>query len=345
MLDACRQAGVVLMTAFPMRFSAPVLEIKSLLGSGELGRLLACSATNQGQNPKRYRDWFVDKTLAGGGSVFDHTVHLADMLRWYLDSEVVEVYAQTNRIIHRDAVEVETAGLLMLTFADGAFASIDCSWSRPLNYPTWGGLTFDLICERGVVNVDAFLAAPDFLQQSQPDAFLDPMGLRFGPGHDRRVSVRHRRESDATGDRLRRLQGDGGCRGGLPFSRAGKAGHVAAASENARTSSGVPLCTPDILDLSEEFSSTGVPAARPEHRSQFGTVFTERQVLSNGKDLLRRRLGGELRSGVCRNAVQLCLQGVRSLLLRPVAQGCPGKHGAARGQRRSHLGLLQAQTR
>ena len=156
MLDACRQAGVVLMTAFPMRFSAPVLEIKSLLGSGELGRLLACSATNQGQNPKRYRDWFVDKTLAGGGSVFDHTVHLADMLRWYLDSEVVEVYAQTNRIIHRDAVEVETAGLLMLTFADGAFASIDCSWSRPLNYPTWGGLTFDLICERGVVNVDAF---------------------------------------------------------------------------------------------------------------------------------------------------------------------------------------------
>ena len=156
MLDACRQAGVVLMTAFPMRFSAPVLEIKSLLGTGQLGRLLACSATNQGQNPKRYRDWFVDKTLAGGGSVFDHTVHLADMLRWYLDSEVAEVYAQTNRIIHRDAVEVETAGLLMLTFADGAFASIDCSWSRPLNYPTWGGLTFDLICEKGVVNVDAF---------------------------------------------------------------------------------------------------------------------------------------------------------------------------------------------
>ena len=156
MLDACRQAGVVLMTAFPMRFSAPVLEIKSLLATGQLGRLLACSATNQGQNPKRYRDWFVDKTLAGGGSVFDHTVHLADILRWYLDSEVVEVYAQTNHIIHRDAVEVETGGLLMLTFADGAFASIDCSWSRPLNYPTWGGLTFDLICEKGVVNVDGF---------------------------------------------------------------------------------------------------------------------------------------------------------------------------------------------
>ncbi|HSN75346.1 MAG TPA: Gfo/Idh/MocA family oxidoreductase [Anaerolineae bacterium] len=173
MLAACQQAGVILMTAFPMRFSAPVLEIKNLLASGELGRVLACSATNQGQNPKRYRTWFVDQELAGGGSVFDHTVHLADLLRWYLSSEVVEVYAQTNRIIHRAEVEVETGGLLLLTFADGTFASIDCSWTRPLNYPTWGGLTFELMCERGVASVDAFsqnLVA--YSNNSQPASWI-----------------------------------------------------------------------------------------------------------------------------------------------------------------------------
>ena len=156
MLDACAQAGVILMTAFPMRFSAPLLEIKGLLERGGIGKVLACSGANQGQLPKRYRDWFVDKRLAGGGAVMDHVVHLADILRWYLGSEVVEVYAQLNRIMHRDAVDVETGGLLMLTFADGTFASIDCSWSRPFNYPTWGGLTFDLIGQTGVVNVDAF---------------------------------------------------------------------------------------------------------------------------------------------------------------------------------------------
>ncbi len=155
-IAACEAAGVVLMTAFPMRFSAPVREVKALLDQGGLGKVLACNGTNQGQVPKRYREWFVDKELAGGGSVFDHTVHLADILRWYLGSEVVEVYAQTNRIVHGEDVEVETGGLLMLTFADGTFASIDCSWSRPANYPTWGGLGFDLIGEKGVVNVDAF---------------------------------------------------------------------------------------------------------------------------------------------------------------------------------------------
>jgi len=156
MLRACDDAGVILMTAFPMRFSAPIMEIKSLIDQDGLGRVLAVNSVNQGQMPKRYRDWFVDKELAGGGSVFDHTVHLADVLRWYLDEEVVEVYAQTNRIMHRDDVEVETGGLLLITFANGTFASIDCSWSRPMNYPTWGGLALQLIGQKGVVHVDAF---------------------------------------------------------------------------------------------------------------------------------------------------------------------------------------------
>ncbi len=156
MLDACGSAGIVLMTAFPMRFSAPILEVKTLLDQGGLGKVLAVNGVNQGQMPKHHRAWFVDKELAGGGSVFDHTVHLTDVLRWYLDSEVVEVYAQTNRIMHRDEVDVETGGLLLVTFEDGTFASIDCSWSRPKNYPTWGGLALDLIGEKGVVHVDAF---------------------------------------------------------------------------------------------------------------------------------------------------------------------------------------------
>ena len=156
LVAACAQAGVRLMTAFPLRFSAPVLEVKARLDAGDLGHVYCCNGTNQGQLPARYGAWFVDPALAGGGAVMDHTVHLTDLLRWYLGSEVVEVYAQTNRIFHADAVAVETGGLLMLTFANGVFASLDCSWSKPDNYPTWGGLTFELVTDRGAVRVDAF---------------------------------------------------------------------------------------------------------------------------------------------------------------------------------------------
>lgn len=156
MVAACRAAGVTLMTAFPMRFSTPLLEVKAQLDAGELGRVLCASGVNQGELPKRHRAWFVDAELAGGGAVMDHTVHLADILRWYLGREVVEVYAQTNSILYAGEAAVETGGLLMLTFEGGVFATVDCSWSRPPGYPTWGGLGLELVTERGAVRVDAF---------------------------------------------------------------------------------------------------------------------------------------------------------------------------------------------
>ncbi len=158
MLTTCEQAGVMLMTAFPMRFSPPILEAKYALEKGHIGQVYACNSTNQGECPKYHRAWFVDKELAGGGAVMDHTVHLADLLRWFLKSEVVEVYAQTNRILYADqvAADIETGGLMLLRFANEVFATIDCSWNKPPYYPTWGGLSMKFIGEQGVLAVDGF---------------------------------------------------------------------------------------------------------------------------------------------------------------------------------------------
>lgn len=172
-IDACRTAGVTLMTAFPMRFNSPVVQLKERLDQGHLGKVYLYSTTNQGRMPINERAWFVDKKLAGGGAVMDHTVHLADILRWYTGSEVVEVFAQINRIMHAETVDVETAGLIMLTFADGTFASIDASWSKPLNYPTWGGLTMEIIAERSLTIIDAFSQNLNrFTQQPPANAWL-----------------------------------------------------------------------------------------------------------------------------------------------------------------------------
>jgi predicted dehydrogenase len=100
--------------------------------------------------------WFAQAALSGGGAVMDHSVHLADLLRWLLDRDPVQVYAATNRVLHRATVDVETGALLMLGFEGGVFASIDASWSRPADYPTWGGLVLELVGEHGVVTVDPF---------------------------------------------------------------------------------------------------------------------------------------------------------------------------------------------
>jgi predicted dehydrogenase len=155
-LEACDQAGVLLMIAFPMRFSAPLLQIKARLDNGEFGDVYCFNATNQGELPTKHRLWFVDPELAGGGAIMDHTVHLVDLMRWFTGSEVESMYARSNRVFHADEVNVETGALEMLTFENGIFGTIDASWSRPQYWPTWGGLTFEMVTERGAVVVDAF---------------------------------------------------------------------------------------------------------------------------------------------------------------------------------------------
>ena len=152
---ACEATGVLLMTAFPVRFHPAVAQLRALVSSGRLGAVRAFAGTNQSVMPLRERAWFADPALAGGGAMMDHIVHLADVFCWLLDASPEQVYAVGNRVVHSDVVPVETSGLVMLDFADGVFASIDCSWNRPLDYPTWGGIGLSVVSERGTVEVDA----------------------------------------------------------------------------------------------------------------------------------------------------------------------------------------------
>lgn len=151
---ACEQAGVSLMTAFPVRFHPAVARLQALVAGGGLGRLHALAGTNQSVMPLLERAWFADPRQAGGGAMMDHIVHLADLFCWLAGSAPERVYAVANRIVHRDVVSVETSGLVLLDFPEGLFASIDCSWNRPLDYPSWGGIALTAVGEGGTVEVD-----------------------------------------------------------------------------------------------------------------------------------------------------------------------------------------------
>jgi UDP-N-acetylglucosamine 3-dehydrogenase len=154
MIDACRAAGVQLGTAFPVRGSPAVIGLKEAIASGSLGRIRAIRATNPGQYPGL---WFGDKRSAGGGAAMDHTVHAADAIRWLLDDEFARVHAELGSFIY--GLEVEDCGLLTCDLEGGAFASIDCSWSRPQTFPTWGGVTLHVVGEKATVDIDVFRQA------------------------------------------------------------------------------------------------------------------------------------------------------------------------------------------
>ena len=156
MVAACREAGVVLMTAFPVHFSPAVQALRGAVADGTLGEIVGLTGTNNGKLPAG-RDWFTDVELAGGGSLVDHTVHLAEILDSVL-GEPESVHAVSNRILYADRAGegAETGGLVTLTYASGVVATIDCSWSMPADATTWGGLTLQALGTGGQLQIDAF---------------------------------------------------------------------------------------------------------------------------------------------------------------------------------------------
>ncbi|HEY0259865.1 MAG TPA: Gfo/Idh/MocA family oxidoreductase [Lacisediminihabitans sp.] len=150
----CAEAGVTLMTALPMRFSAAAIGIREWMAGGAAGDVLCLSGVNQSLYPAVEADWFADAERAGGGAVMDHVVHLADLYSWWLDAAPTRVHGTMNSVLYPDA-GVDTACLVTLRYPGGQLAIIDASWSRPQNDVVFGTFAVTITCGAGVVDVDA----------------------------------------------------------------------------------------------------------------------------------------------------------------------------------------------
>src|SRR5690606_1508896 len=115
MIEVCKENGVLLGTAFPVRFNTPFVKAKKIVEEGRLGKILAMKGTNRGKNPG---GWFVDKEQSGGGAVFDHTVHVVDVIRWLTNAEVCEVYAEIGFQKFSD-IPIDDSGIITMEFTNG----------------------------------------------------------------------------------------------------------------------------------------------------------------------------------------------------------------------------------
>jgi predicted dehydrogenase len=127
--------------------------LQKTLERNELGQVYALQTTNHGSMPG---SWFKDPLLAGGGAVMDHTVHVADLLRWLWQTEFSEVYAEVGYNLLYPGLGIDDVGLISFRLANGIYGTLDASWSRPPSYTTWGDIKIEVIAEKGIVYIDAF---------------------------------------------------------------------------------------------------------------------------------------------------------------------------------------------
>jgi predicted dehydrogenase len=138
--ERAARAGVLLGVGHIERFNPAVTELKRRLQGGELGRIFQAHVRRLGPFPARVRDV---------GVVLDLATHDLDVLRYLIDSEVVRVYAETERQIHTAHEDLLSGSL---RFANGVVAALDINWLTPTKIRKLA-----LTGERGMFVVDYLL--------------------------------------------------------------------------------------------------------------------------------------------------------------------------------------------
>jgi predicted dehydrogenase len=119
MIAAASAAGVCLMVGHIERFNPAVGALKEMLAQGQLGRIFHVDAHRQSPFPARVRDV---------GVVIDLAVHDLDVMRYIGSSEIVRVFAETERRIHSTNEDLLSGVLRM---QDGAVGTLQVNWLTP----------------------------------------------------------------------------------------------------------------------------------------------------------------------------------------------------------------------
>lgn len=107
------------------RFNPPVVAVKEIIENNKLGKInsiqLSCFWN---RNEDYYRDsWKGTKSL-DGGTLFTQFSHFIDLLYWLI-GDIKRVNAYGKNFIHKDIIEFEDTGVVILEFLNGAIGTIN----------------------------------------------------------------------------------------------------------------------------------------------------------------------------------------------------------------------------
>ena len=153
MVDAARDAGVLLGVAHVMRFEESVRWFRERVASGSVGKPVLARAAFVAPLLTSARTWINDPHLATGGPLADVGVHCFDTLRYILNDEVQSVMAQATYDSHWI---VEASGNTLFQFASGTLATMSVSARAPYQTPL------------EVIGEDGMLSATNALNVEHP---------------------------------------------------------------------------------------------------------------------------------------------------------------------------------
>lgn len=133
MIEAAKASGKKLMIGHNQRFVKSHQKARQLIKSGEVGKIHSFRTAfghggPEGWSVEGKEGWFFNKEKAFIGAMGDLGVHKADLLRYILDEEFVEVgaFVETNA---KDFSNVDDNAVCVLKSTSGVIGTLAASWA------------------------------------------------------------------------------------------------------------------------------------------------------------------------------------------------------------------------
>jgi UDP-N-acetyl-2-amino-2-deoxyglucuronate dehydrogenase len=150
MIEAAEKANRRLFAIKQNRYNPPVAAVKKLVDEGRLGKI--CNVQLNcfwNRNADYYQNSWKGTKLMDGGTLFTQFSHFIDLLYWIV-GDVEKVCAFTGNFEHKNIIEFEDTGAVILQFTNGAIGTINYTVNSYKNNME-GSLT--LFGEKGTVKI------------------------------------------------------------------------------------------------------------------------------------------------------------------------------------------------
>jgi predicted dehydrogenase len=150
MIKVAERANRRLFAVKQNRFNPPVEAVKKIIDEGRLGNIYSVQLSCfWNRNPDYYKDSWKGSLDMDGGTLFTQFSHFIDLLYWLI-GDIRDVKAFTKNFAHKDIIDFEDTGAVIIEFYNGAIGTLNYtvnSYERNME----GSLT--IFAEHGTIKI------------------------------------------------------------------------------------------------------------------------------------------------------------------------------------------------
>ena len=171
LVEVVERSGVPNVVGLVLRTSPALAAVRSLVRDERSGPVVNVVFRDDQYLPTQgmyASTWRGDRTLAGSGTLLEHSIHDVDILEWLL-GDVASVAAHTSTYHGLDGIEDSVS--VLLRFAGGATGTLSSVWHDVLSRPSQRRM--EIFCERALITLEGDLFGPVRYQTTDEELVLE----------------------------------------------------------------------------------------------------------------------------------------------------------------------------